>query len=397
MRLMFIFILAIPILCPPCSGEDPTPTFHHDNQRTGRTNNMGPRAPRLRWSFRSESSLEASPVIAKDGTIYLASTDGRLYAFTSRGILRWTFAAGDAIFATPAISPDGTVLLGDLAGTYYAVRPDGSLRWSHQLTGGLLERRVTAPPLVADSGQSFVGSWNDRFYSFGPDGSLLWTYIFEGEGQIGAAPALDLAGNVYLATHDPANKSNIAVYKFDPASSAVAWKFTEDMGVDRNRIISSPAIDASRGRLYVGAARDNDGCLYAIDLAGGKLAFKTDFPKGIISSPAIAKDGTLFAGCLDGRLYALDPVTGNTRWSFDTGAPYVMGSPTVDGAGVIYVGDSDGVLHAISASGLKQWNYHLGSNISSAPSIADDGTVYVTSFDSTLYAIGEMRGRRIRP
>ena len=395
MRLVFVFTLAISFICTPCRGEDPAPTFHHDNQRTGRTSNLGPKVPRLRWSFRSESSLEASPVISRDGTIYLASTDGRLYAFTSRGILKWTFAAGDAIVATPAIGPDGIVHLGDIAGTYYAVRPDGSLKWSRQLTGGALERRVTAPPAVAGSGQSFVGSWNDRLYSFGPDGSLLWTYAFEGEGQIGAAPALDLAGNVYLATHDPANKSSIAVYRFDSASPAVVWKFTEDMGIDRNRIISSPAIDVSRGRLYVGAARDIDGCMYAIDIADGKRAFRADFPKGIISSPAVGRDGTLFVGCLDGKLYALDPATGNARWSFATGAPYVMGSPTVDGASVIYVGDSDGVLHAISAVGQEQWSCRLGANIASAPCIADDGAIYVTSFDSTLYVIGEMRGRRI--
>jgi len=394
MKLQSLFILALSLLCIPCPAKDPSPTFHPDNQRTGRTGNRGLKMPYLRWSFRSDSSIEASAVISKDGTIYFASTDGRLYAFSDRGALKWTFTANESLFATPVIGPDGTVLFADLAGWYYAVRPDGSLKWSHQLTGGALERRVTAAPVVAESGQSFVAAWNDRLYSFTPDGSLLWTYVFEGEGQISAAPALDLAGNIYIATHDPSNKYNIAVCKLDPASSAVIWKFTDDLGIDRNRIISSPAIDLSRGRLYVGAARDSDGCVYAINLADGASAFRADLPKGVISSPALGQDGTIYVGCLDGKVYALDPVTGYARWNFDTGAYYVMGSPAIDGAGTIYIGDSDGVLHALTPTGQELWSYTLQSNIVSAPSIADDGAIYVTCFDSSLYAISGRIGRR---
>lgn len=396
MGLRVPFILVLSLLCIPCTAQDTTPTFQHDNQRTGRTGNRGLKMPYLRWSFRSDSSIEASAVNSKDGTIYLASTDGRLYALSDRGVLKWTFSANESLVATPAVGPDGTIMVADLAGWYYAVRPDGSLKWSHQLTGGALERRVTSPPAVAESGQSFVAAWNDRLYSFTPDGSLLWTHVFEGEGQISAAPALDLEGNVYVATHDPFNKYGIAVIKFEPATGSIVWKFTDDLGNDRNRIISSPAIDLSRGRLYVGAARDTDGCVYAVNLSTGAGVFRTVLPRGIISSPALGRDGTIYVGCLDGRMYALDPATGGARWNFETGAYYVMGSPAVDGAGTIYIGDSDGALHALTSDGHGLWDYALQSNIVSSPSIADDGTVYVTCFDSTFYAIGGRSGRRAR-
>ena len=386
--------IAISMLWGAGFGQDPSATFHHDNQRTGRTSNIGPLVPRIRWSVRTGSSIEASPVTAPDGTVYVASTDGQLYAFTDRGLMKWAFAAGESIYATPAVGPNGTVYFADLNGWYYAVRPDGTLKWKQALQGSALERRVVSPPVVAETGQSYVAAWNDRLYSLGPDGRPLWVFPFEGEGQISSAPALDAVGNVFVATHDPANKSRIAVMKLARETPTVLWEFSDDLGVDRNRIISSPAVDIARSRLYVGAAREYDGCVYAIDAADGRLAYRADLPKGVISSPAIGRDGTLYVGCLDGSVYALAPKSGATLWKFVTGAEFVMGSPTVDGADVIYVGDSDGVLHALSRTGQEIWRYVLKSNIISAPAIGDDGTLYVTSYDSTVYAIGDRSRRR---
>lgn len=388
---LFITLLAAILL-----GQDTSPTFHHDQQRTGRTTNLGPTEPALRWTFKALASLDASPITAPDGTIYLASTDSRLYALNPTGVLKWAFTASESIFSTPALGPDGTVYLADLAGWYYAVNSAGNLRWSRALSGGGFERRAIAAPAVAPSGQSYIGTWNDHFYSFGSNGDLLWEIALEGEGQITAASALDTSGNVYLATLDPSDKNNIAVIKLDQFAK-VLWRFRDSLGVDRNRIISSPAIDSERGRLYVGASRSDDGCLYAINLSDGRQAFRTDFPKGVVSSPAIGSDGTIYVGCMDGKLYALDPANGSKHWSFVSGAYFVIGSPLVDGTGRIYVGDSDGVIHALSPSGGELWRFATQSNIASAPVIAGDRTLYVTSYDSTLYAVGQARRPRTRP
>jgi outer membrane protein assembly factor BamB len=378
--------------------QDPASTFHHDAQRTGRESAVGPIAPKLIWSYQTGASIDASPVISRDGTIYLASTDDGLYALTDSGQLKWRFAARDSIFSTPTLAPDGSILFADLAGWYYAVRPDGNLKWSHSLSGESPERRAIASPAVAASGQSYIGAWNDQFYSFDSEGRLLWQIPIGGDGQITASPALDSAGNVYLATHDSSDKNRIAVYKFEPGSTLV-WKFTDDLGVDRNRIISSPAIDTAGGLLYIGASRSEDGCLYALRLADGSQAFKAVLPKGIVSSPAIAADGTVYIGCLDGKIYALDGSTGESRWAFSSGAYFVLGSPSIDGFGRIFFGDSDGLIHALSPWGSEIWSYAAQSNISSAPAIAQDGTLYATSYDSTLYAIAQLprsRGREIR-
>ncbi|HKE97259.1 MAG TPA: hypothetical protein VKB34_23310, partial [Povalibacter sp.] len=53
----------------------------------------------------------AGPVVAPDGTVYLANRDGKLMSFKPDGTPGWsrTIAAGQHIVASPAIGSDGTI------------------------------------------------------------------------------------------------------------------------------------------------------------------------------------------------------------------------------------------------------------------------------------------------
>jgi outer membrane protein assembly factor BamB len=55
--------------------------------------------------------------------------------------------------------------------------------------------------------------------------------------------------------------------------------------------------------------------------------------------------GTLVVGSEDGRLYAVDSVTGNQLWTVDTGAP-ITSSPAVWNS-TVFVGSQDGNVYAI--------------------------------------------------
>jgi outer membrane protein assembly factor BamB len=358
-------------------------TFHHDNQRTGRTADILRVKPDLLWSYVADSSLHASPVIGKDGAVYLAGTDGLLRAITPEGALAWSFKAQDSIYGTPALDSDGTVYFADLAGHYYAVRGDGSLKWTLELPGEA-DLRVLASATVAGDGTSYLVSWNDELYAIGNDGAVSWSA--ELAGQASSTPVLDAAGNVYAASLDRESQNRIALSKFSPDSSTPIWVFRQNLGVDRNRVIASPAIDVQRDRIYVAASRLTDGVLWAIRLSDGQPLFERVFPKGIVSSPAIGHAGTVYVGCLDGRLYALSPEDGATRWSYEVDGYYILGSPAVDGAENVYVGDSDGTVYALSYQGKELWRFVSEASIYSAPVVEGD-RVYVSSFDSRLYAL----------
>ena len=131
------------------------------------------------------------------------------------------------------------------------------------------------------------------------------------------------------------------------------------------------------------------GCPFVHDIDRGRRVWKTALPNGVFSTPSIARDGTVYVGCLDGKLYALNPLTGSIQWTFDADGMMIMGSAGIDGNGIVYVGDTNGILYAISPNGEEIWRFAANSNIRSAPVITSDGTLYLTSFDSTLYAISQ--------
>jgi outer membrane protein assembly factor BamB len=89
---------------------------------------------------------------------------------------------------------------------------------------------------------------------------------------------------------------------------------------------------------------------------------------GMQSSPAVV-NGSVYAGSLDGFLYAVDAATGAERWQFEVGG--YVGSPTVTAEGIVIASGGGGVLYALSSSdGSEIW-----SATSAAPSLFSDGTL----------------------
>lgn len=106
-------------------------------------------------------------------------------------------------------------------------------------------------------------------------------------------------------------------------------------------------------------------------------------------SPVVA-NGVVYAGSVDGNLYAFDAVTGAARPGFPvyTGSR-ILWSAAVAG-GVVYVGNEGGQLWAVSAStGASQPGFPVDvgpyTSICGAPMVAK-GLVYVTAGSGKLYA-----------
>ena len=80
----------------PMRGQCPT--------HRGRSPYQGTRTPRLRWAFRTGSFVISSPAVGADGTVYIGSDDGNLYALEgATGKQLWAFTTGEQIESSPAI------------------------------------------------------------------------------------------------------------------------------------------------------------------------------------------------------------------------------------------------------------------------------------------------------
>ena len=84
------------------------------------------------------------------------------------------------------------------------------------------------------------------------------------------------------------------------------------------------------------------------------------------------------------------PTLSTLAWKFRTGGR-VISSPLVVGEAV-YVGSTDGSLHAVNRpDGTQRWKFDTRGPVSSSPAY-HDGLVYVASVDGNLYAVDAAAG-----
>jgi len=81
---------------------------------------------------------------------------------------------------------------------------------------------------------------------------------------------------------------------------------------------------------------------------------------------------------------ASQAAAGDLKWKYQTGGD-VASSPAIGVDGTIYVGSGDSCLYALNPSGSLKWKYKTGY-IYSSPAIGADGTIYIGA-SSYLYAL----------
>ncbi|HYP16775.1 MAG TPA: PQQ-binding-like beta-propeller repeat protein, partial [Opitutus sp.] len=163
------------------------------------------------------------------------------------------------------------------------------------------------------------------------------------------------------------------------------WEFPA-----QDEITSSPAV-ADNGVVYVGSV---DGRVYAINPDGSQ---KWQFPAANVTevgdfdgaSPAIGPDGTVYIGCLDNHLYALDGATGAKKWSYAGSTPSYS-APAIAADGTIYHRDQS-KLYALTPAGTLKWSFELNpANVEGtycSPVIGTDGTLYIGTSGGAFFAL----------
>ena len=86
-----------------------------------------------------------------------------------------------------------------------------------------------------------------------------------------------------------------------------------------------------------------------------------------------------------GKVTALDTGTGSTRWSADLKVD-ITAAPTVAATSVL-IGTKTGRVFGLEThTGEVRWEFRAASEISASPIVVGD-TMYVVSFEGTLYAV----------
>lgn len=86
------------------------------------------------------------------------------------------------------------------------------------------------------------------------------------------------------------------------------------------------------------------------------------------------------------------PLDSSLAWTFNVGAS-TTSSPAIDTNGTIYIGSQDSCLYAINPDGSLKWRFKTSGGISSSPAIGNDGATYFGSKDGSIYAV-DKNGQR---
>jgi outer membrane protein assembly factor BamB len=271
--------------------------------------------PQVLWSVELGPGRQTdSPTLGPDGTIYVVSGAGKLFAIAPNGTVKWTVPTGPAVKAAPALGADGTVYLASMNGKLYAVAPpagpdvrEGSVRWTFDFSAypgqtpavtasvpppGADGKGSGASPTIGPDGTIYFGANNSNFYAIAPDGTLKWMYEAEREvAGIWSTAALSADGStVYFG----ANKGG--VYALNREDGSLRWRFDV-----YGSVYNSPTLD-SRGTLYTGSTA---GHVFALDSATGREIFDYDAGAPVWTAPAIRPDGSLLVGDTTGRVLLL--------------------------------------------------------------------------------------------
>lgn len=229
----------------------------------------------------------------------------------------------------------------------------------------------------------------------------VWT--IENLGTVFSSPAIGPSGEIVFGTEITTTESNSGkVYSYNP-NGTIRWVYTGADWFD-----SSPAI-AQDGTVYIGCW---DNYLYALDGDSFKLTsddYLWRFPTDsiITATPTIGPDGTVYVGSYDGFLYAISPPNFANdepveKWRYDSSSPINSGAVLNDAGDTLYFGNDDGELHAVdTATGNRVWSYRvpaihdlldkpLQRAISGSPLVDSQGQVYFGCENGRLYEISSI-------
>ena len=150
------------------------------------------------WMFPTGGAISECPTLGPDGTVYIGSGDGRVYALDgTNGSQRWEFPTGGPVKSSPALGPDATLYLGSLDKNIYALDiQTGARKWAVKTSDW-----VFGTPALAADGTVYAASYDGVVHAVdGRTGAQKWRY--RTGGPLHASPALGSDGTVYVGTQD---------------------------------------------------------------------------------------------------------------------------------------------------------------------------------------------------
>ncbi len=291
--------------------------------------------------------------------LFFGSTDHTVSSWNAfDGQVRWSFPTADTVETAPVVS-DGLVYISSGESWIYALDAhNGVLIWKKQLDSN------ASDAATIHDGKLFIGDEKGVFYILSARTGQEW-FRFRTPRAISGSPVVSedgerayfsAGGQLYAV--EATRREIPGLYQFKQLWAQLwLWQV--------------PGVPRPKGQ------------------QGGLWRFTPENPlQGIKSSPTLVDDaggGTLYVGGHDNNVYALNAITGDLLWTFQT--ENAVWASLLAIKDHLIVGDESGFLYSLDRlTGVENWRMNLGSAIM-IPPVVSNGLLIVRTADGNVYGI----------
>ncbi len=393
----------------------------------------------LIWKYRTNEKISSAPVIGSNQTIYIGSQDSCLYAFNLTGTFKWKYKTSGKIDVSPTLGLDGIIYVGNNNGEVYAIYPNGELFWNYKTNN-----EITTPPNIDKNGIVYFENADNFLYalsstSLGLDESP-WPRTLCNSRNSGQT-TLNIGENkVHPNFETEINSENsFKVHLFNNSSSNVIkyeWEFgdgsksseKEPVHIYKNtgeylvklKVSNNTNSDSVYKNINVGVnwkyhsydiygsvtLNANNNCLLngyssiiEINNEGERInSYKNE---GEFNFTCASLDYQYVVACDRKSNINMFDYDGNLLWNYKIGmgSNNIESAPSIDNDGSVYVygmegswGDYKYYLFKIK-DGEEKWKYELENASDSSPVIDETGNVYIIDMNTfkVLNANGKLQ------
>ncbi|MEI6045834.1 MAG: PQQ-binding-like beta-propeller repeat protein [Chloroflexota bacterium] len=247
------------------------------------------------WASTATGGPVTSQIALDVDTAYVVSADGKLYAINlSTGTPKWqNQPAAVNLVNSPIIAPDGTLYIAGNDKKVYAFKKDGSQVPTTTWNPTALDDLITTTPTYGN-GRLYVGTANGTLYALNSNGTVQTQKTFTATKPIYTTPAVVTVSGVvrvYVGTDDG------SVYGVDANNVAtVQWTFM----IPLMPLIHSSIAEVD-GFIYFAA---EDKKVYRVEAGNSSNSLVLTTASGLFgTNSAVVNSGYLVIASQDGNLY----------------------------------------------------------------------------------------------
>lgn len=308
--------------------------------------------------------------------VYVGSSAGSLWAFTSEGRRLWRFETDGSIDGEPAIDSEKQELyFGNAEGWLVALHSDrGRVRWQKRIGDPIRNR-----PILTDDAVYVVTTTDVVVALSRENGEVLWRYrrdMPEGFSLSGHA------GLIFSGSHIVTGFTDGSVVALNTGDGRVAWErdTTDDLEADvaansaRFKDVDTTPVLVGDSLFVASFAAG----LYELSAANGSVRFRDSNRTGVAAIAVATQTSTLAAATSTGSLIlsssdeglvCVDLETHRVLWKREVRRGAATAVEVVDGH--VLVGENLGGLLAVTlASGTEVSRWESGNGFAAKPAVA---------------------------